>query len=359
MQPSPDCAGSSNTAPAPSPKMIQTARSVKSVIDEFTSDPITSTFLYFPDSTNFVPIFKAYKNPEHPAEMSNPQVSFMPNLSCTRQAVDGYIMSGVTVPTTIKSMDCRSKGCRAWSFLTASTARSLAATPLSAMCRSRMPTRSIIQSFVVSTIFSKSALLSTRGGTYPATPVIFALTQSAMILLEEFRPRNQTKIVCDALCQRQAPAVHQGSGSWRLDFVLPGDLGGFVEHGGNRAVFVPGQLQRALHGDFVQRAAQLEHHIDFRPHARRVRGTLSGAFHHQGFELLTLFLEDAHHITCGASAQREQKHFHRIGRLVRLAVRIHGHGVARRAAAEKLLFADPSCGSCLHACSPQRRRVPL
>ena len=74
-------------------------------------------------------------------------------------------MSGVTVPTTIRSTDCRSKGWAACSFFTASTARSLAATPLSARWRSRMPTRSMIHSFVVSTIFSRSALVSTRGGT--------------------------------------------------------------------------------------------------------------------------------------------------------------------------------------------------
>ena len=40
-------------------------------------------------------------------------------------------MSGVTVPTTMRSTSCRSKGCDSCRFFTASTARSLAATPLS------------------------------------------------------------------------------------------------------------------------------------------------------------------------------------------------------------------------------------
>ena len=54
-----DPAGCNNAAPAPSPKMMHTARSVKSVIEEFTSDPMTRTFLYCPDSTNFAPVFSA------------------------------------------------------------------------------------------------------------------------------------------------------------------------------------------------------------------------------------------------------------------------------------------------------------
>jgi len=83
-------------------------------------------------------------------------------------------MSGVTVPTTIKSTSCRSNGCLSSRFFTAQTARSLAATPFSTICRSRIPTRSRIHSFVVSTIFSRSALVRTRGGKYVPSAVIFA-----------------------------------------------------------------------------------------------------------------------------------------------------------------------------------------
>src|ERR1700687_5545373 len=101
-------------------------------MDELTSDPMTRIFLYWPDSTNFTPVLRAYRNPEHPAETSNPHVFSIPNLCCTKHAVDGYIMSGVTVPTTMRSTACRSKGWDCSRFFTAATARSLAATPLSA-----------------------------------------------------------------------------------------------------------------------------------------------------------------------------------------------------------------------------------
>ena len=47
----------------------------------------------------------------------------------------------------------------------ASLPRSDVATPGSTMCRSRMPVRCRIHSSVVSTSFSRSALVSTRGGT--------------------------------------------------------------------------------------------------------------------------------------------------------------------------------------------------
>ena len=89
-------------------------------------------------------------------KMSKPQVCAMPSLCCTRHAVEGYIMSGVTVPTMMRSTSCRSKGCDACNFLTASTARSLAATPFPAIWRSRIPVRSSIHWSVVSTNFSRS-----------------------------------------------------------------------------------------------------------------------------------------------------------------------------------------------------------
>jgi hypothetical protein len=47
----------------------------------------------------------------------------------------------------------------------ASLAKSEVATPSSTMWRSRIPVRCMIHSFDVSTIFSRSALLNTRGGT--------------------------------------------------------------------------------------------------------------------------------------------------------------------------------------------------
>jgi hypothetical protein len=44
------------------------------------------------------------------------------------------------------------------------------------MCRSRMPVRSVIHWSLVATIFSRSALVNNRGGTYVPTELIFART---------------------------------------------------------------------------------------------------------------------------------------------------------------------------------------
>ena len=74
-------------------------------------------------------------------------------------------MSGVTVPTIIASTSARSTPKRSTMSLVAATAKSLAATPGSARCRSRIPVRSMIHSLVVSTIFPSSLLVRTRGGT--------------------------------------------------------------------------------------------------------------------------------------------------------------------------------------------------
>ena len=45
------------------------------------------------------------------------------------------------------------------------------------MCRSRIPVRSIIHWSLVSTIFSRSAFVNSRGGTYVPTELIFARTR--------------------------------------------------------------------------------------------------------------------------------------------------------------------------------------
>ena len=75
------------------------------------------------------------------------------------------VVSGVVVPTTTKSMSEGVRPAFAIAFNAAFDARSEVATPGSTMCRSRMPVRCRIQSLVVATIFSRSALVSSRGGT--------------------------------------------------------------------------------------------------------------------------------------------------------------------------------------------------
>ena len=97
--------------------------------------------------------------------MSNPQARVALIFSCTRQAVAGKTMSGVTVPTTMRSsseaaMPRRSRASRA-----AGTQMALVGVPGSTMCRRSMPVRVRIHSSEVSTNFSRSALVSTRSGT--------------------------------------------------------------------------------------------------------------------------------------------------------------------------------------------------
>jgi hypothetical protein len=97
-----------------------------------------------------------------------------PSLSCTMQAVEGKNISGVTVPTMMASISAGLSPRWAKAFREASTARSLVATPLSTMWRSRIPTRAIIHSLLVSTIRSRSAFVRRRGGTYVPRALILA-----------------------------------------------------------------------------------------------------------------------------------------------------------------------------------------
>ena len=110
-------------------------------------------------------VVNAYVNPEHAAPRSKPQALVAPILCCSRHAVLGNIMSGVVVPTTMKSMSAGVMPAWAIACSAASFARSEVATPGSTMWRSRIPVRCWIHSSLVSTIFSRSALVSTRGGT--------------------------------------------------------------------------------------------------------------------------------------------------------------------------------------------------
>src|SRR5277367_961680 len=166
--------------------------------------PITITFLCAPEPTNCAPTVSAYANPEHAAERSKPQAFLAPMRSCTRQAVAGNIMSGVTLARTISSMSAGSVLVFASSALAASVARCELATSLSAMWRSRMPVRLRIHSSLVATTFSRSAFVSTFGGRKPATPVILAAMRWDMMLLGSYCETGESKILCDADARLQA-----------------------------------------------------------------------------------------------------------------------------------------------------------
>ena len=58
-------------------------------------------------------------------------------------------------------------------FNAAFSAKSQVVSPSTTRCRFLIPVRSVIQSSVVSTIFSRSALVITFSGKYPPVPVIF------------------------------------------------------------------------------------------------------------------------------------------------------------------------------------------
>ena len=91
-------------------------------------------------------------------------------------AVAGKTMSGVTVAQIRQSISSGDKFCFAINSSTALTAMSLLALPGSRrILRSTIPVRERIHSSLVSTIFSKSKLVSLVSGTYPPTAVIIAL----------------------------------------------------------------------------------------------------------------------------------------------------------------------------------------
>ena len=132
---------------------------------DITSAPMTSACSWQPADTIWLAAVSAYVNAEQAALTSKPHALWAPILCCTRHAVLGNIMSGVTVPTTIKPMSAGVSPALSMAFNAASFARSEVATPGSTMCRSRIPVRCRIHSSVVSTSFSRSLFVSRRGGT--------------------------------------------------------------------------------------------------------------------------------------------------------------------------------------------------
>ena len=140
-------------------------RSVQSIMELIVSAPITMTMPCAPLSISLAPTWSAYKKPEQAAPRSKPHAWGAPIFSCTRQAVAGNGISGLTVATMMTSTASAEMPRSARHSRAASAARSLVATPGSTRWRSRMPVRSTIHSSEVSTIVSRSALVSTRGGT--------------------------------------------------------------------------------------------------------------------------------------------------------------------------------------------------
>ena len=138
------------------------------------SAPITSTFFDCPLRMNLSAIPSAYTKPEQAALTSNAAQPLAPMRCCTRQAVDGKMMSGVVVPSTIRSSSDALTPAASSALCAAVTARSPVVSPSAAIWRSRMPVRVRIHSSLVSTIFSRSALVTTRSGSALPVPVMRA-----------------------------------------------------------------------------------------------------------------------------------------------------------------------------------------
>ena len=111
-------------------------------------------------------------NPEHAASISNAAARVAPSLRWMRHAVFGNGMSGVMVATMMRS-SCPAVTPAIFMARSAALApRSEVNSSAAAMRRSLMPVREVIHSSVVSTIFSRSALVKIFSGTYEPTPVM-------------------------------------------------------------------------------------------------------------------------------------------------------------------------------------------
>src|SRR6266446_562293 len=121
---------------------------------------------------NCCPISMAYKKPEQAASMSKAAARFAPIFCWTRHAVAGKGISGVIVAQMIKSISSSRTLACSIARRAASTARSEVHCQSAAMRRSLMPERVTIHSSVVSTIFSRSAFVTTRSGTYEPVPTM-------------------------------------------------------------------------------------------------------------------------------------------------------------------------------------------
>src|SRR6266571_248070 len=127
-------------------------------------------------------------NPEQPAARSKAAAPAAPRLLWTMQAVAGIGMSGVTVAHTIRSMSEADMRADSSASCAARVANCDMYSSARAMRRSRIPVRDLIQSSEVSTIFSRSALVSTRDGSAEPVPRMTArLSLRAIQLLRRHR----------------------------------------------------------------------------------------------------------------------------------------------------------------------------
>ena len=166
-------ASATNTAaPAPSPKMIETERSPQSTRRVSTSTPMTAIFSARPQRIMVSAMFMPYRKPLHAAARSKTAASPAPTASLMRAAVDGQIISPLTLATMIMSSSSAFTPERSSAFSRASRPSEKTVSESLALWRARMPVRCAIHSSLVSTIFSSSLLVSTHAGTARPVPAI-------------------------------------------------------------------------------------------------------------------------------------------------------------------------------------------
>jgi len=146
-----------------------------------------------------------------------------------------------------------------------------------------------------------------------------------------------------------------GSGYRRKNFMAPGDVGSFFERGGNGTIFFFAELDGTLNGRFIELAPKAEEDFELGVDTRRVGRTFAGADDFESVKLLALFFEDDNDVGSGARTESHEKKLHWRGRSE--VIRIEGHGMARRADGDELLFTDPLDCCSLHVESPVHWRI--
>src|SRR6202167_28149 len=153
-----------------------------------------------------------------------------------------------------------------------------------------------MHSSFVSTFFSRSKLVTTRGGTYPATPVIFAAMRLPIQFLQD--GINSPRLYAINRMrdkQNTLPSIFR-KGALSYNFEAVGDLGGLSQHRCHRAVFELAQLDCVPYRFRFQVSCQPINHLDFCPYRWRLARTLSGNGDLERRQLLALLCQDHNHV---------------------------------------------------------------
>ena len=139
--------------------------------------------------------------------------------------------------------------------------------------------------------------------------------------------------------------------------MVEGDEGGFGEGGGDGAVFVFAEVDGVADGFFVERAARgvaatkFVEDFELDPDGGRRKGAFAGNDNFEGVEMLAFLGKDRDDVGGSAGAEGDEKHLHRAGGGVGVAVGIEGNAVARRSLAEEFFVGEPANVSGLHGAS--------